>query len=123
MDIDELWRHDLKNFPLAAVPEELATFDMMVDNKFVLNSGRVRKENYFCSGVIVFNLNEIADDFFHDGVQFLVDNPKCESPDQDILNSFFSANYLKLEQKFDSFVPAERLKNFSVAKKILVERK
>ncbi len=118
MDIDELWRHDLKNFPLAAVPEELATFDMMIDNKFVLKSGRVRKENYFCSGVIVFNLNEIADEFFHDGVQFLVDNPKCESPDQDILNSFFSTNYLKLEQKFDSFVPAERLKNFSVAKKI-----
>lgn len=118
LDIDELWRHDLKNFPLAAVPEELATFDMMITNKFVITSGRVRKKDYFCSGVILFNLNKIADEFFHDGVQFLVDNPKCESPDQDILNSFFSANYLKLEQKFDSFVPAERLKKLSVAKKI-----
>ena len=118
LDIDELWRQDIRNFPLAAVPEVHATFDMMVENKFVLKSGRVRKEDYFCSGVIVFNLDEIADEFFHDGVQFLVDNPKCESPDQDILNSFFSANYLKLEQKFDSFVPAERLKNLSVTKKI-----
>ena len=118
MDIDELWHRDLKNFPLAAVPEEIATLDMMVENKFVLRSGRVRKENYFCSGVIVFNLNEISDEFFHDGVQFLVDNPQCESPDQDILNSFFSANYLKLEQKFDSFVQADRLRNLPVAKKI-----
>mgnify|MGYP002623641676 CR=1 FL=1 len=61
MDIDELWHRDLKNFPLAAVPEEIATLDMMVENKFVLRSGRVRKENYFCSGANPESLGVSAD--------------------------------------------------------------
>ena len=104
LDIDELWRQDLKNFPLAAVPEIDATLNNMVPKKFLIDAKIVNREDYFCSGVIVFNLDALDENFFLDGVQFLVDNPKCESPDQDILNAFFSTNYLKLEQKFDSFV-------------------
>lgn len=118
LDIAELWRHDVKNFPLAAVPESAATFNDMITNKFLLNSALVSKENYFCSGVIMFNLDKIDEKFFRDGVQFLIDNPACESPDQDILNAFFAKNYLKLAQKFDSFVVAERQLKLSVAKKI-----
>ena len=118
LDIDELWRQDLKNFPLAAVPELQATLNNMVVNKFLLHSGRVKREDYFCSGVMVFNLDALSDNFFHDGVQFLVDNPACESPDQDILNAFFSKNYLKLEQKFDSFVLSDKRQKLPVAKKI-----
>ena len=118
LDIDELWRKDLKNFPLAAVPEIDATFNNMIHNKFLLTSARVKREDYFCSGVIVFNLDALDENFFREGVQFLVDNPKCESPDQDILNAFFAANYLKLEQKFDSFVQADRRRNLPVTKKI-----
>ena len=118
LDIDELWRQDLKNFPLAAVPEVDATLNNMVQKKFLIDAKIVKREDYFCSGVIVFNLDALDDKFFHDGVQFLVDNPKCESPDQDILNAFFAANYLKLEQKFDSFVLSDRRKKFPVTKKI-----
>ncbi len=118
LDIDELWRQDLKNFPLAAVPEVDATFNEMIPKKFLIDTEIVKKEDYFCSGVIVFNLDKISDNFFHDGVQFLADNPKCESVDQDILNAFFATNYLKLEQKFDSFVLADKRKKFPVAKKI-----
>lgn len=119
LDIAELWRHDMKNFPVAAVPEIEATLDKMVANKFLLNAGIVAKENYFCAGVMIFNLDALDEKFFYDGIKFLADNPACESFDQDILNGFFSKNYLKLEQKFDSFVPAERLKkNLSVKKKI-----
>ena len=106
LDIVELWRQDLKNFPLAAVPEIDATFNQMITNKFLLHAGAVRVEDYFCSGVIMFNLDRIGENFFYDGVQFLADNPACESPDQDILNAFFSKNYLKLEQKFDAFALA-----------------
>ena len=119
LDIAELWRHDLNNFPVAAVPEVAATLDNMISEKFLINSGRVKAEDYFCSGVMIFNLDALNENFFRDGVQFLADNPACESVDQDILNAFFAANYLKLDQKFDSFVLAEQRRNIStVTKKI-----
>lgn len=108
LDIAELWRHDLKNFPLAAVPETVATHDHVLPGKFLIVTGRVRLEDYFCSGVMIIDLEKLADSFFADGVQFLVDNPKCDTVDQDILNAFFSTNYLKLENKFDAFVGLDR---------------
>lgn len=118
LDITELWRSDMKNFPVAAVPEIKATLAYIKQNKFLFKSGRVQIEDYFCSGVMIFNLDALDENFFYDGVQFLAENPQCESPDQDILNAFFAANYLKLEQKFDSFALAEKLDNFHVAQKI-----
>lgn len=104
LDIAELWQQDLSNFPLAAVPEISSTFNNMISDKFLLNAGRVKSEDYFGSGVMLFNLDRLDEKFFRDGVQFLADNPACESVDQDILNAFFATNYLKLEQKFNSFV-------------------
>lgn len=118
LDIAELWQQDLKNFPIAAVPELDATFNQMVKKKFLINAGLVRKEDYFNSGVMVFNLDKFDEKFFRDGVNFLLNNLACESLDQDILNAAFAANYLKLEQKFDSFVIVERRHNASVAQKI-----
>ncbi len=118
LDLAELWRHDLSNFPLAAVPEISATHGQMITDKFLLKTGRVKAEDYFCSGVMMFNLDKLGETFFRDGVQFLADNPACESVDQDILNAFFAADYLKLEQKFDSFVPAERNLGLNVGQKI-----
>ena len=108
MDIAEMWRADMKNFPVASVPEIDATHGRMITNKFLINAGLVRTEDYFCSGVTMFNLDAIYDSLFTDGVNFLSTYPQCESVDQDILNAFFSKNYLKLEQKFDSFVLAEK---------------
>ena len=104
LDIAELWRVDLQNFPIAAVPEIDATLDKMVEKKFLLNVGAVKAENYFCSGVMIFNLDMLTEKFFAAGVQFLADNPACESVDQDILNAFFAENYLRLSAKFNSFV-------------------
>lgn len=118
LDINELWQHDLANFPVAAVPEVDATQNFIITNKFLLNTGFVKVQNYFCSGVIVFNLDRLDEKFFYKGAQFLTDNPACESPDQDILNAFFSENYLKLAQKFDSFVIIDRRLNLPVTEKI-----
>ena len=118
LDIAELWQRDLQNFPLAAVPEEIATLDGFVPNKPLILAGRVRTENYFCSGVMIIDLEKLADNFFVYAVQFLADNPQCDSPDQDFLNAAFSTNYLKLENKFDSFVNADRWRKLPVAKKI-----
>lgn len=118
LDLNELWQKNLQNLPLAAVPEAVATHGNMIEDKFLLKSGLVRTENYFCAGVIVFNLENIDENIFYDGIKFLVDNPQCKSLDQDILNAFFAANYLKLEQKFDSFVLSERRNKFPVENKI-----
>ena len=118
LDLDELWRQNVSDFPLAAVPEIDATLGLMVKDKFLLNEEIVKLEDYFNSGVMLFNLDKIYKNFFYEGVQFLADNPDCESVDQDIFNAFFSTNYLKLEQKFDSFTEAERVRNSPVAKKI-----
>lgn len=108
MDIAELWRVDMQNFPVAATPEFKATHNRMITDKFLIKTKAVRAEDYFCSGVVMFDLDKIYDSMFTDGVDFLANNPKCESVDQDILNAFFSKNYLKLAQKFDSFVLAEK---------------
>jgi len=118
LDISELWQQDLGNFPVAAVPEMVATQKFLITDKFLLNKGIVEVNDYFCSGVIVFNLDKLDEKFFYVGTQFLVDNPACESPDQDILNAFFSKNYLKLAQKFDSFVIIDRRLNLPVTEKI-----
>ena len=118
LDIAELWKQDLQNYPVAAVPEVEAALNRMIKDKFLLHSGIVKADNYFCSGVMIFDLDRIDENFFRDGVQFLADNPKCESVDQDILNAFFSENYFKLAQRFDSFVFCERFWKLSVEPKI-----
>lgn len=103
LDIAELWRTDMRGLPVAAVPEVDATHDDMITDKFLLKAGFVRAEDYFCSGVMMFDLDKIYDVLFRDGVNFLAYYSACESVDQDALNMFFSKNYLKLEPKFDSF--------------------
>jgi lipopolysaccharide biosynthesis glycosyltransferase len=104
LDIAELWNYDLTNYPLAAVPEIEATRGYMMTDKYILTSGKVKVEDYLCAGVIMINLEKFEDDFFYKGVQWLADNPKCECFDQDILNNFFSKNYLKLPEKFNAFI-------------------
>lgn len=118
LDINELWQQNLQNFPVAAVPEIEATLNHMITNKFLLNKRIVKLDNYFCSGVMIFNLDKLEEKIFYDGVKFLADNPACESVDQDILNAFFSENYFKLVQKFDAFVCCERGWKLPVRKKI-----
>ena len=118
LDIIELWRQDMQNFSVASVPEIEATFGNMIFNKFLLKTGMVKRENYFCAGVMIFDLDKFSENFFHDGIQFLAEHPSCECFDQDILNAAFSENYLKLDQKFDSFADAERIRRAPVAKKI-----
>ena len=103
-DIEELWCVNIENFPVSAVPEIDATHNNMITNKFLFDIGVVKVEDYFCSGVMILNLDALTEEFFAAGVQFLADNPACESVDQDIFNAFFSENYLKLRPKFNSFV-------------------
>ena len=104
LDIAELWNYDLTNYPLAAVPEFAATLGYMIKNKYLLKTGKVEVENYLCSGIVMLNFDKISEKFFYEGINWLAENQKCECPDQDILNYFFSKNYLKLPEKFNAFI-------------------
>ena len=111
LDIADLWYTRLDEQPLAAVSELDATGGHMVENKHIITTGRVKDVDYFNAGVLLLDLdaiNKAVPNLFNDGVQFLVDNPKCECFDQDILNNYFSTRYLKLPGRFDYFVQADR---------------
>ena len=118
LDIATLWEQDLKDCPLAAVPEIEASLNRMDKNKFLLNKGIVKADNYFNAGVLILDLNKIDENFFKEGVEWLAENPECEYVDQDILNAFFSEKYFKLMPKFNSFVAENRAWNLPAAKKI-----
>lgn len=118
LDIRELWNCNLGNYALAATPEIVATRNHMIQDKFLLESGKVSAKNYFCSGVILMNLDRIGADFFKTSIDWLAENPQCDCFDQDILNNFFADNYLKLAEKFDSFVVIARALDKNIGRKI-----
>lgn len=103
LDIRELWDYPMGNYAIAATPELEATRMHMITNKWILHTGRVKVENYFCSGIMCIDLDRLAADFFMQGVDWLSKNPQVECPDQDFLNNFYSTNYARLPEKFDSF--------------------
>lgn len=103
LDIRELWDYPMENYPLAATPELDATRHHMITAKWLLHSGKVKIENYFCAGILVINLDKIGTDLFAKSVQWLSENPQVECLDQDFLNNFYSTNYARLPEKFDAF--------------------
>lgn len=110
MDIAEMFNIDIGNVAVAAVPEIFATYNHMVE-KDIINDGTVKKENYFCAGVLMFNMEEYTKypNLCLDGLEFLNKNPQYDCNDQDILNYNFSNNYYHLPVKYDTFVDALRL--------------
>ncbi len=104
LDIAELWNYNIEDYAIAAVPEIEATRGYMQPGKYVITTGKVKVEDYLCSGVVVLNFDKIGKNFFYDGINWLSSNQSCECPDQDILNYFFSKNYLKLPGKFNAFI-------------------
>ena len=119
LDIAELWNYSIENYFIAAVPEIEATLHYIMEDKYLLNTGKVAVEDYLCSGVVVLNFDKIGEKFFYEGINWLAENQNCECPDQDILNNFFSKNYLKLPEKFNAFInPNKRVYGNVVYNKI-----
>ena len=111
-DINDLWKIDIDNYPIAGIPE--VTIDEHVPYKnYLFDIKAVKKENYFNGGVLVFNLENLKqiNNKLNEGYKFFCEHPKCELFDQDILNISFSENYFKLPRDFDIFVNWERLHN------------
>ncbi|MBR1728008.1 MAG: hypothetical protein IJ728_00555 [Selenomonadaceae bacterium] len=108
LDIINLWKIEIENYPIAAVSEiemqPLFKFTHNISN-YLIRSKFVKMEDYFNSGVLLLNLNYLRNnyDILINGCKFRGTHPECGYLDQDILNYCFANNYLKLSTKFNSF--------------------
>ena len=113
LDISELWRVELGDNVLAAIPESANGTDC--DFFFpICHDGFVKAENYFNSGVLVIDVEKFgaAQKKLADALDLTVQRNYLYV-DQDILNYCFSEKTLKLPIKFNRLtLPARRQKDF-----------
>lgn len=103
MDINELWSIDLGDRYLGAV------LDQGQNLLEYFTSLGLNAELYFNSGVILFHLDNIRNKqgWYEEILHFLRSYPTMTMPDQDVLNSVYSSNYLQMDQRFNTFAHAE----------------
>ena len=103
MDINELWSIDLGDRYLGAV------LDQGQNLLEYFTSLGLNAELYFNSGVILFHLDNIRNkqNWYEEMLHFLRSYPMMTMPDQDVLNSVYSSNYLQMDQRFNTFAHAE----------------
>lgn len=121
LDVAELWNIDLGNYPIAAkseidaipnvdkIPPEIDLFNSN-PKKICDELQLVKRENYFASDVMIYNLNLIRRIFSEENTK-LIDSSleilkkfPLQYIDQDALNFLFSETYLHLPAKFNVFV-------------------
>lgn len=110
-DIKELWDVDVREYCLAGVVDE----GVAVHNyPRILNKyPEIKKESYFNSGVLYMNLKKIREfgNLKKLVVDFLIDNPEADLPDQDALNVLFHNKVLYLDGSWNQFVFMHRKDN------------
>lgn len=110
-DIKELWDVDVREYCLAGVVDE----GVAVHNyPRILNKyPEIKKESYFNSGVLYMNLKKIREfgNLKKLVVDFLIDNPEADLPDQDALNVLFHDKVLYLDGSWNQFVFMHRKDN------------
>ena len=123
LDLKELWKIDLGDKILAAVPEILSykTKKIMNAGFPLCADGIVKFEDYFNSGVLLMDLNLFrnAESAIMQGIRFCAQNFRYIGyVDQDVLNYCFSTKALNLPSKFNQSTQFSRIENESPAKKI-----
>lgn len=110
-DIKELWDVDICEYCLAGVVDE----GVAVHNyPRILNKyPEIKKESYFNSGVLYMNLKKIREfgNLKKLVVDFLIENPEADLPDQDALNVIFHNKVLYLDGSWNQFVFMHRKDN------------
>ena len=112
LDIAELWRVELDDKPLAAIPEMEANaydYKYYAKEKYLLIGNFVTYGDYFNAGLLVMNLNYLrnAESVIMNGIEWRGEHTQCNCFDQDIWNYLYSKNYVALPVKFDRFVSNE----------------
>lgn len=110
-DIKELWDVDVREYCLAGVVDE----GVAVHNyPRILNKyPEIKKESYFNSGVLYMNLKKLREfgNLKKLVVDFLIENPEADLPDQDALNVLFHDKVLYLDGSWNQFVFMHRKDN------------
>lgn len=109
IDIGSLWNEDLEGFVLGAVPDVVAAFGDP-RKQHLITIGKVTKETYFCSGVLLIDLVKFREftTLIEDGLEVLRKYPECTAMDQDILNYFFAKSYKHLDLKYNIYTSSLR---------------
>lgn len=122
LDISDLWKIQLEDKSIAAVPE-MENGVKVMDYVPSCQKGIVDPNDYFNSGVVVLNLKQIRQsemDNLHEKIIFRAENPQYIYYDQEILNYCFSTNYLILPNRFNFFVRESTWRNeFKTENRIL----
>ena len=118
-DINKLWQIDLKNLPLAAVPDYgiMASVRLCKQKKQVI--GLPVGEKYFNSGVLVVNLKEWRKEDYTKQILEIINNNQLPHHDQDALNKLFMHRWKELELRWNVIPPIYYLFNKVVFNKKL----
>lgn len=93
-DISELAEKNLKEVPIAVVPDDPTFSNTVQVNDKVL-------KGYFCSGLIIFNLNNwLTSDLEYKCIDFAT-KYKPKFPDQDALNYVCNDQYTPLDKRYN----------------------
>ena len=106
LDINELWRMELDDKPLAAVPEmEIGATTQHLDiNLYLCREGFIKHEDYFNAGVLAMNLPVLRAEEKNilSAFDFAREHNQPHFSDQDILNFCFAKRVLRLPKIFNS---------------------
>lgn len=110
-DIKELWDVDVREYYLAGVADEgvAVHYHPRILNKYP----EIKKESYFNLGVLYMNLKKLREfgNLKKLVVDFLIENPEADLPDQDALNVLFHNKVLYLDGSWNQFVYLHRKDN------------
>lgn len=110
-DIKELWDVDVREYYLAGVVDEgvAVHYHPRILNKYP----EIKKESYFNLGVLYMNLKKLREfgNLKKLVVDFLIENPEADLPDQDALNVLFHNKVLYLDGNWNQFVYLHRKDN------------
>lgn len=119
LDVSELWRVELGDKILGAVPALEIGADLPNQDKAVAD-GLLKREDYFSSAIMLMNLELLRgeEQKILDGIKFAGEKNYLTFLDQTVLNHCFDQRTTKLPAQFNCFVRLARSKKESVAKKI-----
>ena len=119
MDISELWRIELGDKMLAAVPVSSIDPTISIQDKIVAD-GFVKQEDYFNANVLLINLKLLrgAEEKISAGMKFANEHKYFNSLTQSVWNYCFSTQVIKLPVQFNQFVRKARMEKESVIDKI-----
>ncbi|MCP3966862.1 MAG: glycosyltransferase family 8 protein [Lentisphaerae bacterium] len=102
-DISELWDIDLGSKPLAAVRDYLV-LKSPVQLRQLKNTIKIKEDQYFNSGSLVFNLDLLRNENFTEKCLCWAHKNlnQIMYPDQDIMNAVTAGNWLRLPPKYNA---------------------